>query len=274
MGSRRLAYLEALEVQAWVRRAPPESPLPAPAPEQHAQPSAVSPVPPIEPPEAPGPVTVSPVGGTLLPVQSVESAPPAPATDLAGVGWSELRERVASCTRCGELVANRSQTVFGGGNPSAGWLIIGEAPGVDEDRQGEPFVGRAGQLLDAMLRAIGLDRSTAYIANALKCRPPNDRDPQPEEAEACWPFLDRQITLVNPKVILVVGRVAARHLLGTDEPIGRLRGTVHHYSERRVPLVVTYHPADLLRSPGEKRKAWEDLKLALRTYRAAEGSGS
>jgi DNA polymerase len=145
--------------------------------------------------------------------------------------------------------------------------VIGEAPGAEEDRRGEPFVGAAGQLLDAMLRAIGLDRaSNVYIANVLKSRPPGNRDPKPEEVAACLPYLVRQIALLQPKIMLAVGRIAAQSLLGTDAPLGRLRGRVHYFGELNTPLVVTYHPAYLLRTPGEKRKAWEDLKFARNLY--------
>ncbi len=190
------------------------------------------------------------------------SEPRAPAVpDITSLDWPTLQQRVSECTQCAELVASRSQTVFGVGNQKADWMIIGEAPGADEDKQGEPFVGKAGQLLNAMLNAIGLQRRQVYIANVLKCRPPNNRDPKPEEAAACEAFLKRQITLVRPKVILVVGRIAAQNLLKVETPIGKLRGTVHRY-EGAIPVVVTYHPAYLLRSPSEKRKSWADLCLA------------
>ena len=142
-------------------------------------------------------------------------------------------------------------------------MVIGEAPGAEEDRRGEPFVGRAGQLLDAMLRSIRLSRdSNVYIANILKSRPPGNRDPRPEEVAACLPYLMRQIELVRPKLLLALGRIAAQNLLSSDAPLARLRGRVHHFGERNTPLVVTYHPAYLLRSPADKRKAWEDLKFA------------
>jgi DNA polymerase len=144
-------------------------------------------------------------------------------------------------------------------------MVIGEAPGAEEDRQGEPFVGRAGQLLNSMLKAIGLAREQVFIANILKSRPPNNRDPRPEEVRACLPYLYRQIELVDPILILCVGRIAAQTLLETTEPIGKLRGVVHRIASER-PMVVTYHPAYLLRSPGEKRKAWSDLVLAMRTF--------
>ena len=183
------------------------------------------------------------------------------AAALDSLDWAGLRARVAACTAC-ELHRTRTQTVFGVGNVEADWLVIGEAPGADEDRQGEPFVGRAGQLLNSMLRAIGLAREQVYIANILKCRPPGNRDPKPQEADCCTPFLQRQIALIRPKVILVVGRIAAQNLLATQVPLARLRGQVHRYGPLATPLVVTYHPAYLLRSPGEKRKAWVDLRFA------------
>jgi uracil-DNA glycosylase family 4 len=175
--------------------------------------------------------------------------------------WSMLRERVAACTRC-SLCATRTQTVFGVGDPAADWLVIGEAPGAEEDRLGEPFVGRAGQLLNSMLRAIGLSRTEVYIANILKCRPPGNRDPSATEAEQCLPYLSEQIALLRPKIILVVGRIAAHNLLRTDSSLARLRQQVHYFGEARIPVVATYHPAYLLRALHEKRKAWEDLKFA------------
>jgi DNA polymerase len=183
-------------------------------------------------------------------------------TPVAGLGWPALQERVAGCTHC-PLHATRTQTVFGTGNRSADWLVIGEAPGADEDRQGEPFVGRAGQLLTEMLRAAGFERDAVYITNILKCRPPNNRDPQPDEVASCHDYLQRQIDLIGPRLILAVGRIAAHNLLQTDTPVGRLRGRVHHFGPAGIPLVVTYHPAYLLRTPLEKRKAWDDLQLAL-----------
>jgi DNA polymerase len=179
----------------------------------------------------------------------------------AAYDWTQLRERVAACTRCG-LAATRTQTVFGVGNLQAEWLVVGEAPGAEEDRAGEPFVGRAGQLLNSMLRAIGLAREQVYIANVLKCRPPHNRDPLGSETAECLPFLERQIALLQPKIMLGVGRIAAQNLLGTDQSLGRLRQKVHLFGESRVPLVVTYHPAYLLRTPADKRKAWQDLKFA------------
>jgi DNA polymerase len=184
-------------------------------------------------------------------------------------GWAELERAVKNCTLCA-LHKTRTQGVFGVGNRNAQWMVIGEAPGADEDRQGEPFVGRAGQLLNSMLKAIGLKREQVFIANILKSRPPNNRDPRPEEVQACIPYLFRQIELVNPKLILCVGRIAAQTLLETDTTIGKLRGQLHRIAGNR-PMIVTYHPAYLLRSPGEKRKSWADLLLALRTFEQLTG---
>jgi len=174
--------------------------------------------------------------------------------------WSQLEAKVRACTLCG-LHRSRTQTVFGVGRRDATLFVIGEAPGADEDRQGEPFVGRAGQLLNAMLRSIGLPRADVFIANILKCRPPNNRDPEQSESASCTPYLTRQIELVQPRVLLAVGRIAAQWLLQTDSPIGRIRGRELRYGPRNTPLVVTYHPAYLLRSPLEKAKAWTDLCL-------------
>jgi DNA polymerase len=190
-------------------------------------------------------------------VPAASSAPPLSSDDA----WQALRAEVSVCTRC-ELSRGRTQTVFGVGNTHAELLVIGEAPGADEDRQGEPFVGRAGQLLNSMLRAMGNPRERVYIANMLKCRPPGNRDPKPDEVASCHPYLQRQLELLQPRLILAVGRIAAQNLLATDTAIGRLRGQVHRFGARATPLIVTYHPAYLLRSPGEKRKAWVDLKFA------------
>lgn len=185
------------------------------------------------------------------------ATPASLATDT--MDWDELRRCVADCTRCA-LSRSRTQTVFGVGDENANWMIIGEAPGAEEDRRGEPFVGRAGQMLNEMLRAVGLSRESVFIANVLKCRPPNNRDPEAGEAAACRQYLERQIELVQPQVILAVGKIAAQTLLQSDEPVGRMRGRQHDLNG--VPLVVTYHPAYLLRSPSQKRKVWQDLCLA------------
>ena len=185
---------------------------------------------------------------------------------IMSMDWPTLEQAVLACTRCA-LHKTRTHAVPGVGNRRAEWLVIGEAPGADEDRQGEPFVGRAGQLLNAMLRAIGLAREEVYITNIVKCRPPNNREPLPEEAAACEPYLKRQIALIKPKIILAVGRIAAQNLLKTDTKIGALRGKRHVYPGSDIPVAVTYHPAYLLRSPQEKRKAWEDLRFAYRVFK-------
>lgn len=178
--------------------------------------------------------------------------------DVATMDWDPLMAAVAACRACG-LCETRTQTVFGTGNRDADLLVIGEAPGADEDRQGEPFVGRAGQLLTPMLSAIGLSREQVYITNVLKCRPPGNRDPKPEEIQRCEGYLLRQVALIRPRVILAVGRIAAQSLLRTDEAVGRLRGRWFAFGAASIPLRVTYHPAYLLRSPEQKAKAWEDL---------------
>jgi DNA polymerase len=195
------------------------------------------------------------------------SAPaPLPSSASAGLDWPALREAVAACRACG-LCESRTQTVFGVGHAQAHWMVVGEAPGEQEDLKGEPFVGAAGQLLDAMLRALALSRAaegspeqSVYIANTLKCRPPRNRNPAPEEMAKCEPFLVRQIELVKPRIILAMGRFAVQALLRSNEAIGKLRGRVHTY--QGVPLVVTYHPAYLLRNLPDKARAWEDLCLA------------
>jgi uracil-DNA glycosylase family 4 len=186
----------------------------------------------------------------------------------ATMDWTQLKEAVRTCVACG-LCKQRKQAVFGVGAESAPWLFIGEGPGADEDEQGEPFVGQAGKLLDNMLAAIGIQRGReAYIANVVKCRPPGNRTPTPQEAAACAPFLDRQIALIQPKLIVALGKTAAMRLLDTEASLASLRGKVHRY--QGTPLVVTYHPAYLLRSLPEKAKAWEDLLFACRVLREAE----
>ena len=177
--------------------------------------------------------------------------------------WIELKQAVPACTACG-LHKTRTQTVFGVGDENADWLLIGEAPGAEEDRLGDPFVGQAGKLLDNMLAAIGLSRAdNVYIANVLKCRPPGNRNPEPDEVAKCTPFLKQQIALIRPKLIVAMGRFAAQTLLGTDASIASLRSRVHRYAG--LPLIVTYHPAYLLRNLPDKAKAWADLVFARRT---------
>ena len=179
-------------------------------------------------------------------------------TDLEG-----LRVQVTRCTLC-SLSETRTQTVFGTGDPQADWMFVGEAPGFEEDRQGLPFVGRAGQLLNSMLFALGLTRDQVYIANVLKCRPPKNRDPMGEEVLQCEPYLHRQVQIIGPKLIVALGRFAAQSLLKSTQSIGQLRKQRFQYEDTGIPLIVTYHPAYLLRSPMEKRKAWEDLCMARR----------
>jgi DNA polymerase len=250
LDARQVAYLRALGVDVYVSRAgdlaEPSLPVAAAAPE--APDLAIEP-----------PVTAA------LPDTGERS--------LADTGWDELRAAVAACQRC-ELHRTRTQTVFGVGNPRARWMFIGEAPGQEEDRQGEPFVGRAGQLLNAMIRALGMQRADVFIANVLKCRPPGNRDPKPAEALSCRAFLERQVALVNPTLVVAVGRIAAQDLLATETPIAKLRGKVHAFGTRDWPLVVTYHPAYLLRSPAEKRKAWQDLLHARTVFARLEREGA
>jgi uracil-DNA glycosylase len=211
-------------------------------------------------------------GKPALAAGSVNSPPavaPESATARAGIGlmaWDALEQAVASCRAC-SLCEGRRNTVFGVGDRKADWLVVGEAPGENEDLQGEPFVGQAGKLLDNMLKALGLDRhDNVYIANVLKCRPPGNRNPEPQEIAQCEPFLRRQVELLQPKIILAMGRFAVQSLLGSTEPIGKLRGRAHQYMG--VPLVVTYHPAYLLRNLPDKAKAWADLCLAQEVMRA------
>lgn len=192
----------------------------------------------------------------------------APKPLVINSNWDGLRAQVSDCMQC-KLCKTRTNTVFGVGNPAASLMVVGEGPGADEDASGEPFVGRAGKLLDEMLKAIGRSRLEAlestgsagvFIANVVKCRPPGNRDPEKDEVEACRSYLDAQIAHVKPKLIVALGRIAAQRLLGTEEPLSRLRGPLHQYGASQTPVFVTYHPAYLLRSPKEKAKSWEDLK--------------
>ncbi|MBL0729776.1 uracil-DNA glycosylase [Piscinibacter sp. HJYY11] len=224
----------------------------------------------------PGPATVAeavaeptaaatPAAPAVVQPPQPKAVPGSRALGVDAMDWAALRAAVSGCTAC-KLCSGRTNTVFGVGHERAHWMIVGEAPGEQEDRQGEPFVGKSGMLLDNMLRAVGLTRSDAppaeqvYIANTVKCRPPGNRNPEPAELAQCEPFLIRQIALVQPRLILAMGRFAVQSLLRSDEPIGRLRGRVHQY--QGVPLVVTYHPAYLLRNPEDKAKSWDDLCLA------------
>lgn len=182
--------------------------------------------------------------------------------------WDVLRQAVTACTAC-SLHQSRTQVVFGTGSIHAELVLIGEAPGFNEDQKGEPFVGRAGQLLTAMLHSLGLNREKVWICNILKCRPPNNRDPLPEEVMTCTPFLEKQIALVQPKLLVALGRIAAHYLLNTKTSLAQIRGTVHAYGALKTPLIVTYHPAYLLRNPKDKKKAFQDLRLITK-YIAAD----
>jgi DNA polymerase len=196
-----------------------------------------------------------------LPVQAGPVAQPPAVPAANGLDWSALKQQVRDCTAC-KLRAGCTQTVFGVGDENADWLFVGEGPGADEDVQGEPFVGQAGKLLDSMLAAIKLKRGdNVYIANIVKCRPPDNRPPEPDEIATCMPYLQQQIALIKPKLIIALGKTAATSLLGRDATLGSLRGTAHDY--HGTPLIVTYHPAYLLRSPAEKAKAWQDLCFAV-----------
>ena len=261
-----------MPVAAPVARAPVPVPVPVPA-------SA-----PVARPPAPGPARATPaVAAAAAPAAESDPVLAERAATIATLAWGPLQDAVASCTACG-LCESRRQTVFGVGHAQADWMIVGEAPGEQEDLQGEPFVGPAGQLLDQMLRAVGQSRRAAsgegreddqagdpatrvFIANTLKCRPPRNRNPEPGEMARCEPFLKRQVALVQPKLILLMGRFAVKQLLQSDDAIGKLRGRVHRYEG--IPVIVTYHPAYLLRNLPEKAKAWEDLCLAKATVDAA-----
>lgn len=251
----RSDYLAALEIVPWVERGHEDSLSRAEAEDAAPQASPL-PVVPAERPET-------------------ATADPQPASEHAAVAvldWEPLADRVSGCTRC-TLSQSRTQTVFGTGNRQAQLMVVGEAPGAEEDRRGEPFVGRAGKLLDQMLQAIGSSRQQVYITNILKCRPPNNRDPAAEEVSACQPYLQRQIALVRPRVLLAVGRVAAQNLLQVTTPLGRMRGSMQQYAHPDgmvIPVVVTYHPAYLLRSPLQKRAAWDDLKQVLQVLEPPE----
>jgi len=239
----------------------PAAPDTATAPRPAVKPARAAPVP------SRVPLNAEPAAGAS-PVRQPEQPLP---SGVDQMDWATLEATVAQCQACG-LCKGRKNTVFGVGDRRARWMVIGEAPGENEDLQGEPFVGQAGKLLDNMLKAIGLNRSVegeqddqagVYIANTLKCRPPGNRNPEPAELQTCAPYLVRQVALVQPKMILAMGRFAVQSLLQTTEPIGKLRGRVHQY--QGVPVVVTYHPAYLLRNPADKAKAWADLCLAVKT---------
>lgn len=274
---RQHQLLRAMGLRLW-------SPPVAEPPEPAAAAKSVQAMP-LEPGSASGaeaPAVAPPVRPARPPQVAGPAAPaavlPAPGPAVAGMGWDALRETVAACRACA-LCEGRRQAVFGTGHPGAAWLVVGEAPGQEEDRRGEPFVGASGQLLERMLAALALSRAAdgdlpaarrVYIANAVKCRPPGNRNPVPEELKRCEPYLVRQIELLRPRLILAMGRFAVNSLLHSDEPIGRLRGRVHRC--QGLPLVVTYHPSYLLRNPHEKARAWDDLCLAADTFEAGEAA--
>lgn len=258
--ARRAWYLKALGIERWRLREDPglgEKPAGArPGRDSFADPAAKTP--------RPGAAPADPCAPAVP-----ESRPSEVPAD-----WPGLRAAVRDCRQC-KLWRTRTQTVFGVGSETAPLMIVGEGPGADEDAQGEPFVGRAGKLLDEMLKAIGRSRresdpeQAVFIANVVKCRPPGNRDPEADEVEACRPYLDRQIELVKPGLIVALGRVAATRLLATDAPLSRLRGPLYRYGPTQTPLLVSYHPAYLLRSPREKAKSWEDLKKVHRLLQEA-----
>lgn len=310
---RQQAMLAAMGLKVWSPAPVPQAE-PAPLPERAAAPRpveparvpapAVRPLAPTEVAAAPArPVSedrpvVSGPAARATPAGREPATGPAAATTPGGVrpvrplterdariaalDWASLQAEVSDCRAC-SLCETRRHTVFGVGHPQAHWMIVGEAPGEQEDLHGQPFVGPAGQLLDQMLAVIGLTREApaegaspdetarrqVFIANTLKCRPPHNRNPGPEELAPCMPFLQRQIALVQPRIILASGKFAIEQLTGSSEPVGRLRGRVHRY--QGIPVVVSYHPSYLLRQPMDKAKAWDDLCLALDTYASATG---
>lgn len=233
LSSKHHAYLKAMGIQTWERYERPRTAAVPGSEQLHLRPDTTPVIP-----------------------ETITSSMPV----ISDMNWQTLQQSVSSCRAC-ELHNTRNNTVFGVGSATADLMVIGEAPGADEDRQGEPFVGRAGALLNEMLFAIGLQREQIYIANILKCRPPGNRDPQPQEVSRCEPYLHRQIELVQPKLLLAVGRVAAQNLLKTTSSLGQLRGHWHSFGETGIPVLVTYHPAYLLRKPLEKHKAWQDLQI-------------
>jgi len=283
-------YLKAMGIQIWVRRnMPPQTDNVSPDSTEVIMPldtkRASNELPPIN--EQPIPQTAMATNDTMpqpdessgypsneqsipqpvMVTKVIETTPPSSqpsTTSVSELDWETLQNRVVACTAC-DLHKTRTNTVFGVGNCQADLMLIGEAPGADEDVQGEPFVGRAGQLLNAMLYAIDLKREDVYIANVVKCRPPENRNPHTNELDCCNTFLQNQITLINPKLIVAVGRVAAHHLLSTTTSIGKLRGQRFEYGEIKIPLIATYHPAYLLRRPSEKRQSWRDLQFIRQT---------
>ena len=281
LDDRQRAMLAEMGVRVWWPSTPAEpaaQAMPA-APAPEAAPAVASTVAPMSaattapmtastaaaPAVVPRPPQAASVRPAVSPVPVLTTRPLADGVDR--MDWTTLQAMAAACQAC-DLCAQRKKSVFGVGDQQAQWMVIGEAPGEQEDLQGEPFVGQSGQLLDNMLKAVGLSRQAqgeggVYIANAIKCRPPGNHNPTPQELATCAPYLARQVALVQPQIILLMGRFAVQSVLQTTEPIGKLRGQVHTY--QGVPVVVTYHPAYLLRNPADKAKAWADLVLALKT---------
>ena len=250
-------YLQAMGITRWVRREP--DPVSVETSEQKEQDEVLSTTDNVK--EV---VNKTEVAEKVKPAEvelSVVQTPDSHVVDQ--LDWPELEKQVSACVAC-DLHATRTKTVFGSGSQQADWLIVGDAPGTEEDLQGLPFLGQGGQLLTAMVEAAGLQREQVYITNSLKCRPPESRDPDADEMMACHVYLKRQIELLKPKVILAVGRVAAHNLLEVNEPMKTMRGQAFTYQDTGIPVVVTYHPAYLLRAPSNKGKAWQDLKMAMR----------
>ena len=262
-----LQWMQALGLgPLYVRRdalQPPAAAAPEPSPPE----VAASPPPGVRPPDRPAAVSRSPATPSIDVPVVLPSTPRDQA--ITAMSWAELEAGVQACRAC-KLGNSRHQAVFGGGSTHARWMVVGEAPGAEEDRQGQPFVGAAGQLLDAMLQSIGLDRQSddpqraVYVANVLKCRPPGNRNPQPDEVAQCVPWLQRQVALLQPTLILALGRFAAHSLLGSQAPISQLRGQVHAFGG--IPVIVSYHPAYLLRNPADKARVWRDLCFARDTF--------
>ncbi|MEM7017516.1 MAG: uracil-DNA glycosylase [Pseudomonadota bacterium] len=267
----RQQYLDAMGIQQWIPRyatqteteiteevSPVEYPVAdvidttqmiLPEPSEHAEPM---------PDVSPEPFMETPPDNSIIATASPERI-----QRIAVLDWDALQSEVKDCTEC-ELHQGRTQTVFGVGDPAAKLMIVGEGPGAEEDRQGEPFVGRAGKLLDAMLHAVGFEREQVYIGNVVKCRPPNNRNPEAVEMATCGAYLSRQIEIIQPSLMLAVGKIPATYLLQQDASIGSLRGKKHMYQPTNTPVVVTYHPAYLLRRPEEKSKSWQDLQFTMK----------
>ncbi|MDH5182878.1 MAG: uracil-DNA glycosylase [Gammaproteobacteria bacterium] len=266
MDARQQDYLKALGITAWVRRdleLQQDQVM-----DIDAEPTAVS----AGKAQAPPVVDTQPTSerlpeGAIVPPEAVESAPVVervalPVTTRAAGDWDGLLQQVDACQQC-ELYKTRLNAVFGVGHRQPEWMIIGDAPGADEDKRKEPFVGEAGLLLNAMLQAVGMKRTSTFITNSIKCRPPNNRVPKPQELSACSGYLQRQIELLQPKLIIALGVISAQGLLHSEQELSELRGQIHHYGEQQIPLIVTHHPAHLLRVPAVKRDSWEDLQLAM-----------